>query len=238
MKLKNLIKNFQEGLAAIAFPSICLCCGRETVKKDKYLCSFCLSEQFEDANPENKQSSSGVILPDKVTLQHALWQFDKGGNLQKLLHSLKYDRLTSIGRQLGKALGKRAKKHREVKSLIAEKDLLLVPVPLHYLKFRKRGFNQAFTIARGIEEVLDLPICKIDTVRRKKYTSSQTGFTLEKRIKNMKDAFHVSRPERIEGKMLIIVDDVFTTGSTSFELARTLKEAGVEKIMIWTVAQA
>lgn len=238
MKLISAIKNFRKGLSGIAFPNVCLCCGRETVKEEKYLCSFCLTERFEDANLENKQSSSDVILPDNVILQHALWQFDTDGDLQTLLHSLKYDRLTSIGRQLGRALAKRAAKHHSVHTVLEKSEPLLIPVPLHYRKFRKRGFNQAFTIARGIEEVLKLSICKIDTVRRKKYTKSQTGFTLEKRIKNMKDAFQVSHPEHIEGKMLIIVDDVFTTGSTSFELARTLKEAGARSIMIWTVAQA
>ncbi len=238
MKLPAVIKKFHEGLAGVAFPNVCLCCGRETVKKDKYLCSFCMTERFEDANPENQQSSSGVILPDKVILQQSLWQFDKGGDIQKLMHALKYDRLTSVGKQLGNALGRRAEKHPIFQTIPEKDDLLLVPVPLHYLKFRKRGFNQAFIIAQGIKEVLGLKICKIDTVRRRKYTQTQTGFTLEKRIKNMRDAFKVSRPERIKEKTIIIVDDVFTTGSTTFELSKTLKEAGAAAIMIWTVAQA
>lgn len=238
MKLLEGLKKVQEGLADVAFPNVCLCCGRETVQKEKYLCSFCLSERFEDANPENKISSSGVILPDKVVLQQALWQFDKGGDLQKLLHALKYDRLTSIGRQLGKALAKRMKSQPVARTILDESDALLVPVPLHYLKFRKRGFNQAFTIARGIEEVMDIKICKIDTVNRIKFTKSQTGFTLKKRINNMKNAFRVNYHERIAGKTLIIVDDVFTTGSTAFELSKTLKQAGADAIMIWTVAQA
>ncbi len=236
--VKRFLTGFQHGLSKIAFPNVCLCCGQNTVKKDKYVCSFCLNERFEDANTENSRSSSGVILPEKVVLQHALWQFDKGGDLQHLLHELKYNRLISVGRQFGQALANRAKKHSGIQNTLDNVDPLLIPVPLHYLKFRKRGFNQAFTIARGIDEVLDLPICKIDTVTRKKYTLSQTGFTLEKRIKNMENAFRVSKPKRIEGKTLIIVDDVFTTGSTSFELAKTLKEAGAEAIMIWTVAQA
>ncbi len=158
--------------------------------------------------------------------------------MQRLLHELKYNCLVSIGRQLGKALARRVKKHPAVQKVLSGNNSLLIPVPLHYLKFRKRGFNQAFTIARGIDEVLDLPICKIDTVRRKKYTLSQTGFTLERRIKNMKNAFQISKPERVSGKTIIIVDDVFTTGSTAFELAKTLKKAGAEAIMIWTVAQA
>lgn len=238
MKLFSALKSFQEGLSGIVFPNVCLCCGQETVENDRYICSFCLSERFEDANLENKQTSSDVVLPDGVILQHALWQFDKDGDLQKILHALKYDRLTSIGRQLGQALARRAHKHPIAHERLSQNDSLLVPVPLHYLKLKKRGFNQAFTIACGIKDALDIPICHIRAVKRRKITQSQTGFTLEKRIANMEDAFQVTQPEHLKDKMLIIVDDVFTTGSTSFELARTLKEAGVASIMIWTVAQA
>src|SRR5699024_9842079 len=133
---------------------------------------------------------------------------------------------------------KRLRKRPETQAVLAKKEFLLVPVPLHYLKYRKRGFNQAFTIARGIEKVTGFEICGIDTVQRQKYTLSQTGFTLEKRIKNMENAFRVRYPARIAQKNLIIVDDVFTTGSTAFELSKTVKEAGAENIMIWTIAQA
>lgn len=232
------IKKVQEGLAEVAFPNVCLCCGHETVQKGNYLCTFCLNERFEDANPEHKMSASGVILPDIVAAQQALWQFDKGGDLQKLIHALKYDRLTSIGVQMGRALAARLKQHPFIQEALSQNHSLIVPVPLHYLKFRKRGFNQAFFIASGINEILDLPICGIDMVRRKKYTQSQTGFNLERRIKNMENAFRASKPKQITGKTIIIVDDVFTTGSTAFELSRTLKQAGAETIMIWTVAQA
>lgn len=237
-RFKKIVISFRQGLAQVSFPNVCICCGHETVKREQYICSFCINDHFEDGNPENTTSSSRILLPDKVTLQHALWNFDKGGDLQKLLHGLKYDRLTSIGLQLGKALARRAVKHPMIQQQLGEVKPLLVPVPLHYLKFRKRGFNQAFTIARGIETITGISICEIDTVQRKKYTLSQTGFTLEKRLKNIENAFRVAKPERIKGKTVIIVDDVFTTGSTAFELSRTLKEADTASIMIWTVAQA
>src|SRR5699024_3498726 len=200
MKFLNELEKIKEGLAGIVFPNVCLCCGRETVQKEKYLCSFCLNERFEYANTNHKPSSSGVILPDNVILQQALWQFDKGGDLQKLLHALKYNRLTSVGRQLGQRMAKRLRKRPETQAVLAKKEFLLVPVPLHYLKYRKRDFNQAFTIAREIEKVTGFEICGIDTVQQQKYTLSQTGFTLEKRIKNMENAFRVRYPARIAQK--------------------------------------
>jgi ComF family protein len=237
-KITAFFKIIQRGLVQLLFPNICVCCGQEVVQKKHHICPFCLEKRFVYAASENRESSSNVILPHGVILQQAMWTFDKGGLLQDLMHHLKYERLIGIGYQLGKALARRLKKHSAVKTQLAAKEALLIPVPLHYLKFRKRGFNQAFSISRGIQEELSIPICSINAVRRNKYTQSQTGFTLQKRINNMKDAFTVSQPDQVKGKMVIIVDDVFTTGSTSFELAKTLKEAGADSIMIWTVAQA
>ena len=237
-KIVHTVKEFSKGVGGVAFPKVCVCCGLETTEQDRQLCSFCKEERFVDANPENKHTSSDVLLPETVSVQHALWQFDKGGMLQDLMHYLKYERLTGIGHEIGQLAGRRALKHPALKALKDDESVMLVPVPLHYWKFRKRGFNQAFFIATGIESILEIPICKIDSVIRCKNTLTQTGFSIEKRISNIKDAFQVNKPEAFKNKRAIIVDDVFTTGSTTFELARTLAEAGARDIVILTVAQA
>lgn len=230
---------FLEGLSSVAFPRVCICCGMESTEKEHNICSFCKEERFESANPHYLTSSSGVILPEGVIVQHALWLFDKGGLLQHLMHYLKYERLTVIGSELGRMLARSLMKHPELEDILEyRKHILLVPVPLHYLKFRKRGFNQAFMIGKGMQEVLDVPICNLKSVIRKKNTRSQTGFTIEKRISNIKDAFRVRNPEVFRDKYLIIVDDVFTTGSTTFELTGSLRETGCRDIIIATVAQA
>lgn len=235
----NFTIQFLRGLSSIAFPSVCLCCGLETTEQERNICSFCKEERFESANPQHLGSSSGVILPQGVRLQHALWLFDKGGLLQQLMHYLKYEHLTVIGEELGRLLARSLQKHPMMQELLECQDqLLLVPVPLHYLKFRKRGFNQAFMIARGMQMVLQEPICSLKSVVRRKNTKSQTGFTLERRLSNIKDAFRVRTPEVFCDRYLIIVDDVFTTGSTTFELAGQLRRAGSAEIMIATVAQA
>lgn len=228
-----------EGLASVAFPHVCICCGMETTEKERHICSFCKDERFEPANPQYRMSSSGAILPQGVCLQHALWLFDKGGMLQHLMHYLKYERLTTIGSELGRMLGRSLGRHPGIQDLLSDRGkVLLVPVPLHFLKFRKRGFNQAFMIAQGVQEVLNIPICDLKSVIRKKNTRSQTGFTIKKRISNIKDAFRVRDPKSFNSKSIIIVDDVFTTGSTTFELAGQLRRAGCAEIVIGTVAQA
>lgn len=236
--LFTFIQQFGKGLAEVVFPNVCICCGLETTEEKRQLCSFCKEKRFVDANPENSNCSSDVFLPESVLVQHALWQFDKGGLLQSLMHHLKYERMLSIGRELGRLIAYRARRHPTINRLIEERESILVPVPLHYLKFRKRGFNQAFVLAQGIMEVLDLPICSIDAVVRTRNTKTQTGFSIEKRLSNIKNAFKVKKENEFADKLVIIVDDVFTTGSTTFELARTLKKAGSGDILILTAAQA
>jgi len=227
------------GFKRVVFPNVCVCCGREHTEEQRQICSFCLRDRFEDGNPENKKVSSDSLLPEGIVVQHALWQFDKGGDLQNLLHQLKYERLTTVGCDLGRALGRRVQSHPGIMDLFNNHESVIVPVPLHYLKYRYRGFNQAFKLAQGFQEIWEeVPICKIDDIVRIKNTRSQTGFSLEKRLKNMSKAFRVKNKGLINNRLSVIIDDVFTTGATTFELADSLKKAGAGPVIILTVAQA
>lgn len=235
----KVFQSITNGFKRVVFPNVCVCCGHEHTEEQRQICSFCLRNRFEVANPNNKHVSSDSLLPDGVMVQHALWEFDKGGDLQNLLHQLKYERLITIGRDLGRRLGLRIQSHPTVVELFKSHESVIVPVPLHYRKYRYRGFNQAFTLAQGFCDIWDsILICDIDDVVRIKNTSSQTGFSLEKRIDNIQKAFRVRNKELINNRLCIIIDDVFTTGATTFELAETLRNSGAEKIIILTVAQA
>lgn len=236
--LKKLIKRFPSGIASVVFPGVCLVCGDQLLKEGQYICPFCLHKRFEVALAKNGASSSGILLPRTVKLQQALWKFDRGGALQQLIHALKYQHLTNVGVQLGTVFAHKIKEHHKIQSFLADSKPTLLPVPLHYRKLRKRGFNQAFTIAQGMQTALDIPICSIKAVVRTVNTSSQTGLSLEMRQENMRNVFAVRRESEISGKVVIIVDDVFTTGATSFELAKTVSRAGSTSVMIWTIAQA
>lgn len=234
----SVFKKMVSGLSEIAFPRVCICCGVEITPQKKRLCSFCRQKRFVDANPTHSNYCSDVLLPESVLIQHAMWKFDQGGVLQDLMHYLKYERMVDIGRELGTLMAKRALRHPKIKKIIACQQPLVVPVPLHYLKFRKRGFNQAFVLAQGFRQITKLKICSIDCVIRQKNTKTQTGFLIKDRLANIKDAFVVKKRSELVNQTVIIVDDVFTTGSTTFELAKTLKNAGTGPILILTVAQA
>lgn len=228
-------KKIKNGLTEVLFPHVCLVCGISLSKNEQFICPNCIVDRFEIANPEGKQVSGDTLIPEGVVLQHALWNFDKGGFLQDLLHSLKYQRLTGVGIDLGIALGNSLKRNPFFEGL---ENSILIPVPLHHKKRRIRGYNQAYLIAKGVRAALKVPICKRMDVVRTKNTKTQTGFTLDKRRENIQNAFVVNNPFKINSKLCIIVDDVFTTGATAFELSNMLLDAGADKIMIITVAQA
>ncbi|HEX6981914.1 MAG TPA: ComF family protein [Balneolaceae bacterium] len=233
------IKSITRGFAQIAFPNVCICCGNEHTRQSRQLCSFCLKERFEDANPDNKAASGDTLLPEGIIAQQALWNFDKGGDLQHLLHHLKYQRMTKVGVDLGRRLGERIEKHPVLKTKLKNQEGIILPVPLHYLKFRYRGFNQAFKIAQGFQQVWQrIDICDIKAVTRARNTKTQTGFSLQKRLDNLRGAFKVRDVSAVKGKLVIIIDDVFTTGATTFELAKTLKNVGSGPIVVLTIAQA
>ena len=229
--------NVMPVLESIFFPRICLLCGVIVPEKGRLLCPFCLQETFVDPNPYRFSSCNGIILPDNIEFQDALWEFDKGGKLQELLHALKYDGLSRLGKETGFMLGRRLLEH----PMFVHQDIeryILVPVPLHSLKLRQRGYNQARAIAEGISQKTGIEVIGYFNVIRNRYTPSQTGFTLNRRIENVRNAFKVSDKESVFGRKIIIIDDVFTTGATTFELASVCTEAGAGSVAIMTIAQA
>lgn len=231
-------KKFTEGISEILFPKVCTVCGLKLTTNENFVCSQCLNNKFEEAYRPGKRSTSDAMLPEGIYLQHALWNFDKGGYLQELLHQLKYHRLTGVGVDIGRQLGKSLLGNPEFINWIKGRKVRLLPVPLHPKKRRMRGYNQAFFIAKGVAEVTNLHILEKNIVQRIKNTGTQTGFSLEKRRKNIDGAFKVTEPQKLKDVLCVIIDDVFTTGATTFELSSELKKAGCVEIMIATVAQA
>lgn len=113
---------------------------------------------------------------------------------------------------------------------------LLVPVPLHRKRLRQRGFNQAALLARTLGKTQNLPV-SFDALSRRVWTEPQTRLKRQERLENVKDAFHVAKPSAVDGLAVLLIDDVFTTGSTLKECARALKNAGVARVHALTVAR-
>jgi len=114
---------------------------------------------------------------------------------------------------------------------------LVIPVPLHGRRLRSRGFNQAILLSRGLARRHGLPLdCR--NLQRIRDTVPQYGLKIREREKNVKGAFALQRPERIAGRRVLLVDDVYTTGATAKECARVLKRAKAASIDVLTLARA
>lgn len=230
-----MLKTLLSDLSEIVFPKICFTCKSALQAPYQHICEWCLLHQFPEANPEYRKSAASEFLPERIQFQHALWRFDKGGYLQDLLHTLKYDNLPGIGVDMGRELGNSLKNHPDFPLF---QDARLMPVPLHPAKERKRGYNQARAIADGVSEATGLPVIRPQTVTRRKNTQTQTGFSLQERRENINQAFFVTELFSVVITPMIIIDDVFTTGATVFELAATFGKFSPHPIAVATVAQA
>ncbi len=112
----------------------------------------------------------------------------------------------------------------------------LVPVPIHSLRRAQRGFNQAEEMARLVSRAMGIPLMG-DCIQRRLYRRPQVGLTASQRWQNVRDAFEVVRPDRVRGRRLLLLDDVFTTGSTFDACAHALKQAGAAEVMALAVAR-
>ena len=112
----------------------------------------------------------------------------------------------------------------------------IIPIPLHKNKLKKRGFNQAEELAKGISKFLEKPIFN-DVLLKIKPTFAQMELSKEKRRENIKGAFVCQKPIVVRGKKILLVDDIFTTGATMEECARVLKEAGAREVWGAVVAR-
>jgi ComF family protein len=150
---------------------------------------------------------------------------DYEGPLRAIVHAFKYDGRRSMARPLSAML------RRHGAPILSGADLA-VPVPLHWSRQWRRGFNQAHELAAG----LGLPIR--DALRRSRHTRSQTGLSADERHANVRDAFVLARrPGPLAGLCIVLVDDVSTTGATLEACARVLKEGGAREVRTLTAAR-
>jgi ComF family protein len=230
-----MIRKLVQPYLEVLFPPVCCCCGERLQQSGRHICDLCRSARFETALIEKPE-----ILPDFVMYRYAMWMFDQGGYLQDLVHHLKYNYLKTVGIELGQILGEQFM--RQISALqpvipFKPQHALVVPVPLHKSKERKRGYNQARAIADGFAKATGWPLIEPGIIIREKRTKTQTGLSMERRSENLRGAFRVSDTGRISGLTPIIIDDVMTTGATTFELARILSEH-TDRPIIATVARA
>ncbi len=162
----------------------------------------------------------------------AAYYYSRNSPIRMAVHHLKYKNKPDIGLMLGREFGKKLRTSRHYDTVNG-----IVPVPLHPRKERLRGYNQSVTFARGLSEVMELPMLDKVIIRRSN-TDSQTRKKRMERFENVGEVFNVIKPEAIQGKHLLLVDDVLTTGATLEVCGQRLLDIPDTRLSCVTIAIA
>ena len=206
------------------------------------VCTVCgerIVSPYAFADGEN-QSRCGLCRRIEPAFARAAAYGSYESGLRELIHLLKYGGVRPAANVLGRML---AEAIATLEPSFSADSIAVIPVPLHRTKLRQRGFNQAELIARAamnaavkMSNPARLHLCAA-VLTRKRDTASQIGLTSHQRRENLRGAFGVSHPEVVQGREVLVVDDVYTTGATVSECARVLRRAGATKVWVATVAR-
>ncbi|MBE2254688.1 MAG: ComF family protein [Ignavibacteria bacterium] len=192
---------------------------------------------IEDINLLEKLNPSQLdIIKSKLNCDYFYSDliFKEENYTQKLVHSIKYFGLKNLGVHCGKYFSPGLMNYLKKEKLSID---FLIPVPLHPVKERERGFNQSYYIAKGISEISMIPL-ETKILKRVKNTKSQTKLTITQRKQNVANAFKIDDLflSLIRKKNILLLDDVVTTGSTLNEICYILRKNEVNKIVIYTLS--
>jgi ComF family protein len=216
------------------FPVYCKVCGKPLHVPGEVICLGCELEMPRTGYSAEPDNPVAQLFWGRVWLEGAtsLFRFEKGSRYQSLLHGLKYNGQKKIGIFLGKMLG------AEIHDYPFGRTDLIVPVPLHWKKERKRGYNQSEIIALGVSGVTGIPV-NSGVLLRNRETDTQTMKSRYERWENMEHVFSLQEEASLlSGKTVLLIDDVVTTGSTLEACAEVLLSVPGVKVFVATVACA
>jgi ComF family protein len=228
------IREYLGDFVNLLFPNLCNACGTHLAKGEEIICLTC---EYQLPKTNFHLLADNQVVRNfwgRVEVQNAtsLYYFNKGGGVQQLIHRLKYNGKKEIGLKMGRDLGLQLK----ASELYTEIDLV-IPVPLHKKKLKDRGYNQCDLFAQGVAEAMGIE-WSATALQRTSYTVSQTGKTRTERWQNVKDIFEPLEVASIEGRHVLLVDDVITTGATLEACASAILKVPGTKVSVATIAMA
>jgi ComF family protein len=243
----NASRNPFESILRLLFPHVCEICGeRKAGPIESYICQHCRSHPrgIKKVRPPICKIC-GLWYEGEITVDFtcrncfgldlefasARSATQYAGLVKEVIHRFKYGRNEWFEPFLAELLIEAA-----LPELRFEPVDLIVPIPLHPRKRRKRGFNQSERLAARLSEAAHIPH-NAKLVERIRDTNSQAGLDRDDRIENVKNAFKYVGAERLKGERLLLIDDVLTTGLTASACAKELRKHGAGEVRVWTVAR-
>jgi len=240
----NILSKISRAVLNIIYPIDCQGCGiKLPYDNERYLCAACLKKIRLNRPPFciscgrqlNNHKDIKTLCPDCLKREFhfkAAWQCCKyEGLVKELIHKFKYNNklfLKKIHTEILCSFCKAYVNYRKIDGI--------VPVPMKTGPIRKRAFNQAGLLAAGVSKQLDLPLLG-DCLAKVKKTKKQVRLKRDKRLINMKGAFVAKTVPALQGKRLLLIDDVFTTGATADECSKALRAAGAESVWVLALAR-
>lgn len=219
-------------LLDLFFPPCCTSCGNLLPPSVEYLCIHCQLSLHRThyhqlrSNPVEKHFWGRLKIERATSFLH----FKPKGIVQKIVHQLKYQEQSDLGYAMGKLCA------RELQSsAFLEGIEIILPVPIHPKKLKIRGYNQAAAFGRGVSSFTGIPIDE-ESLLKEQHTDSQTKKSRYHRFENVRSSFVIKSIQNIQGKHILLVDDVITTGSTLEACGTALKDSADCRISILTLA--
>lgn len=236
----------------LVFPPLCLVGGELLKSDEKHICEACISKidlirsplcilcgrPF--FTPNDKDHFCGGCITKKPPFDSARALGAYGGVLLDAIHLFKYHHRAYLFPTLSSLMAEWEYSGLDLDNFDYKKFDMLIPVPLHIRRLYERGYNQALLLCRGLEKSWGIPVNYKDLIRSR-WTEPQVKLSPKERIKNVKGAFEVRKRSIddgiFEGKRVLVVDDVYTTGATVSECSRVLKGTGAKYVGVLTLAR-
>lgn len=227
----------------ILYPRSCIGCGITSPEAFRYVCWDCWSDAVRVEPPFCDRCGDPVAgavdhdytcfscsaEPPSFDVARSVARYD--GVVGEALRKLKYEKALWVAPDMAELL------HRCLSAEFSGVEFdLVVPVPLHHVRRRERGFNQSAVLASELGKRIRCP-SSLGLLRRIRPTTTQTHLTAAQRLSNVKDAFQSRRMKRLTGLRVLLVDDVMTTGATVNSCAKALKKGGAVSVHVLTVAR-
>lgn len=215
-----MIRRWLDDIINLVYPSQCHVCGNTLSPGERFICCPCIETLPRTGYHRNLRNPMEERFAGHFPFNLATGHFfySRDSSLSQLIQDMKYRNFPSIGNKLGEIAGKEL----YISGFLNDIDFI-VPLPMHFIKQARRGYNQTDRIAEGLSKSSGLPVIKaLKMIRQRK---TQTSLTQVQRLQNAKSLFEVKKGIALNGKNVLLVDDICTTGATMGSAAKTLTDA-------------